>query len=96
MVLCGNKKDHPGVHINPKAIQFHRKRNLLYVETSAKYAYNVDRLILSLVRAAVPRQEIPEEGVGFASPPSLTQTFDADETPTWQIPTDEGDEDEND
>lgn len=88
LILCGNKKDlSQGTEIPPKSINFHRKRNIFYVETSATNAHNVDRLIWTLVRVTVPRAELPEGGFGFASPPSLTQTFDMmTEMPSWGLP----------
>jgi GTP-binding nuclear protein Ran len=41
MVLCGNKVDVKDRKVSPKAITFHRKKNMKYFEMSAVKNYHI-------------------------------------------------------
>ena len=50
MVLVGNKVDVKNRQVKPKQITFHRKKNLQYIELSAKSNYNFEKPFLYLAR----------------------------------------------
>eukprot|EP00163_Fabomonas_tropica_P027450 TRINITY_DN528_c1_g1_i1.p3 TRINITY_DN528_c1_g1~~TRINITY_DN528_c1_g1_i1.p3 ORF type:complete len:131 (-),score=46.85 TRINITY_DN528_c1_g1_i1:728-1120(-) len=50
IVLCGNKVDMKDRKVKPKAINFHRKKNLQYCDISAKSNYNYDKPFLWLAQ----------------------------------------------
>ncbi|KAJ7143298.1 GTP-binding nuclear protein [Mycena crocata] len=50
IVLCGNKIDVKERKVKASAVTFHRKKNLLYVEMSAKSNYNFEKPFLWLGR----------------------------------------------
>eukprot|EP00210_Caulerpa_lentillifera_P001330 g1280.t1 len=50
IVLCGNKVDVKNRQVKPKQITFHRKKNLHYIEVSAKSNYNFERPFLYLAK----------------------------------------------
>lgn len=50
MVLVGNKVDVKNRQVKPKQITFHRKKNLQYIEVSAKSNYNFEKPFLYLAR----------------------------------------------
>ncbi|XP_064392847.1 GTP-binding nuclear protein Ran-like [Halichondria panicea] len=53
IVLCGNKVDVKDRKVKAKAIDFHRKKNLQYYDTSAKSNYNFEKPFLWLARKLV-------------------------------------------
>jgi len=50
IVLCGNKVDVKDRKVTPKAIVFHRKKNLQYYDISARSNYNFEKPFLWLAR----------------------------------------------
>lgn len=50
MVLCGNKTDLPDRKVKVKHITFHRKKNLMYYDISAKSNWNFEKPFLALSR----------------------------------------------
>ena len=50
MVLCGNKVDVKERKVKAKQIIFHRKKNLQYIEISAKSNFNFEKPFLWLIR----------------------------------------------
>ncbi|KAG9073343.1 GTP-binding nuclear protein gsp1/Ran [Linnemannia hyalina] len=58
IVLCGNKVDIKERKVKPKAIDFHRKKDLQYYEISAKSNYNYEKPFLWLARKLVGREDL--------------------------------------
>ncbi|XP_043647069.1 GTP-binding nuclear protein Ran-like [Drosophila teissieri] len=53
IVLCGNKVDIKHRKVRPRRIDFHRKKNLHYIEISAKSNYNYESPFVYLLRKLV-------------------------------------------
>jgi len=50
IVLVGNKVDNKDRKVKAKSITFHRKRNLVYYDLSARSNYNIDKPFLRILR----------------------------------------------
>jgi len=63
MVLCGNKVDVKDRKVTPKQINFHRKKNIHYIELSAKANFNIEKPFLYILRKLVgePSLHLVEE-----------------------------------
>ncbi|KAF9976779.1 GTP-binding nuclear protein gsp1/Ran [Actinomortierella ambigua] len=66
IVLCGNKVDIKQHQVKPKAITFHREKNLEYYDISAKSNYNLEKPFLCLARMLVNMPSLQ-----FIAPPAL-------------------------
>ena len=66
MVLCGNKVDMKDRAVKPKDIKFHRKKNIQYIDISAKSNYNYERPFLWLAQKLSG-----EPGLAFVHMPAL-------------------------
>ncbi|XP_046350021.2 GTP-binding nuclear protein ran-1-like [Haliotis rufescens] len=53
IMLCGNKVDVRERKVRSRIIKFHRKKNLMYCDISAKSNYNIEKPFLSLLRKLV-------------------------------------------
>jgi len=58
IVLCGNKVDVKERKVKAKTITFHRKKNLIYYDISAKSNYNFEKPFLWLARKLVGDPEL--------------------------------------
>lgn len=58
IVLCGNKVDVKDRKVKPKAIIFHRKKNLQYYDISAKSNFNFEKPFLWLARKLTGAQDL--------------------------------------
>ena len=58
IVLCGNKVDLPDRKVKIKSINFHRKRNLIYYDISAKSNWNYDKPFLCLAKKLCCKEDL--------------------------------------
>jgi len=58
IVLCGNKVDVKERKIKTSNVTFHRKKNLQYIEISAKSNYNFEKPFLWLARKLTGKQDL--------------------------------------
>merc|ERR1711998_217307 len=72
VVLCGNKVDVKNRQIKPRQVTFHRKKNLQYIEISAKSNYNFEKPFLYLAKKLISDDKlIFVEQVALAPPEIL-------------------------
>jgi len=102
MVLVGNKVDVKTRQVKPKQITFHRKKNLQYIEVSAKSNYNFEKPFLYLARklTASPSLHFVEE-LALVPPevaidPNLVVRNEAELTAAANAPLPDMEEDEAD
>jgi len=67
IVLCGNKVDVKDRKVAPKQINFHRKKNIHYIELSAKANFNIEKPFLYILRKLVG-----EPSLSLIEEPALT------------------------
>ncbi len=58
IVLCGNKVDVKDRKVKAKQITFHRKKNLHYIEISAKSNYNFEKPFLWIAKKLVGNNDL--------------------------------------
>jgi len=69
VVLVGNKVDVKDRAVKAKAITFHRKKNIQYIELSAKSNYNIEKPILHTLRQLVKNNSVVFVEYAVAPPP---------------------------
>ncbi|KAK0554711.1 GTP-binding nuclear protein gsp1/Ran [Tilletia horrida] len=72
MVLCGNKVDVKERKVKSGAVTFHRKKNLQYVEISAKSNWNFEKPFLWLARKLVAQPQLEFVAAPALLPPEAT------------------------
>jgi len=84
IVLCGNKVDVKERKVKTGAVTFHRKKNLQYVEISAKSNYNFEKPFLWLARKLVAQPQLEFVAAPALLPPevevdqALMQSYEAE------------------
>jgi GTP-binding nuclear protein Ran len=76
IVLCGNKVEVKDRKVKAKTITFHRKKNLHYVEVSAKANYNFEKPFLWIARALSGNQKMEFVESPALRPPDASSLFD--------------------
>eukprot|EP00041_Stephanoeca_diplocostata_P013316 m.233351 g.233351 ORF g.233351 m.233351 type:complete len:159 (+) comp19292_c0_seq1:307-783(+) len=71
MVLCGNKVDMKDRKIKPKAIRFHRSKNMPYYDISAKSNYNFAKPFLWLTRKLSGENDLTFVAMPALQPPDI-------------------------
>ncbi|KAK0535188.1 GTP-binding nuclear protein gsp1/Ran [Tilletia horrida] len=71
IVLCGNKVDVKERKVKTGAVTFHRKKNLQYVEISAKSNYNFEKPFLWLARKLVAQPQLEFVAAPALLPPEV-------------------------
>jgi len=99
IILCGNKVDVKDRKVRHRLIKFHRKKNLMYTDVSAKSNYNIERPFLCLLRKLVGDSKL-EFVSGPSHPPvdipmdkeTITQMEkDLEDAKNLALPDDDGD-----
>merc|ERR1712232_929210 len=71
IVLVGNKVDVKDRKVKPKAIVFHRKKNLQYYDISARSNYNFEKPFLWLARRLLGESDLTFVEAPALAPPDL-------------------------
>lgn len=71
IVLCGNKVDVKERKVKAKNITFHRKKNLQYLDISAKSNYNFEKPFLWLARKLVGNNQLEFVESPALAPPEV-------------------------
>ncbi|CAD6891442.1 unnamed protein product [Tilletia controversa] len=99
IVLCGNKVDVKERKVKTGAVTFHRKKNLQYVEISAKSNYNFEKPFLWLARKLVAQPQLEFVAAPALLPPevevdqALMAKYDAELTAAAAAPLPDEDDD---
>ena len=87
-ILVGNKIDCKDRKVKPKNICFHRKKNINYFDICCKSNYNLDKVILSIIKTL-----LNDKNLAFAKTPEFEEPdkleFEKFEYPTFIIDDDE-------
>jgi len=71
IVLCGNKVDMKDRKVKPKAINFHRKKNLQYYDISAKSNYNFEKPFVWLAKKLSGQANLDITEMPALEPPTV-------------------------
>lgn len=71
IVLCGNKVDVKERKVKPRAITFHRKKNLQYYDISAKSNYNFEKPFVWLARKLTGNPQLELVASPALAPPEV-------------------------
>jgi len=99
IVLVGNKVDVQDRQVKPKAIVFHRKKNLQYYDVSAKSNYNFEKPFLYLIRKVSGNMQLTFVGETSLLPPELAMDaakaaqYEAELAAAESVPIPAGDDD---
>ncbi|XP_041365066.1 GTP-binding nuclear protein Ran-like [Gigantopelta aegis] len=72
IMLCGNKVDEKDRKVKPKHVVFHRKKNLMYLDLSAKSNYNIEKPFLTLAQKLVGDPRLNFVQAPTVMPPTVT------------------------
>lgn len=98
--LCGNKVDMKDRAVKPKAITFHRKKNLQYYDISAKSNYNYEKPFLWLARKLSGEKDLEFAAMPALAPPEAEMNVERmmeaqrqlDEANATALPDSDGDD----
>ena len=71
IVLVGNKVDMKDRKVKPRQVTFHRKKNLQYIEISAKSNYNVEKPFLYIARRLLGDSSLEFSEAPAMKPPEI-------------------------